>query len=222
MRFPLSVLVSLSLTTLAGATALAQPAAAQPEVAASAAPERNWGIGVHLGGLGLEPRNADGDELTEGTSDKIDLGAAGLQLRYRLHRRWELELAATHLAGELGDTGAERHSGALVLGVMFHINPDANWRWSGLFGIGGVHDEISVEKNGERVTTAEFAEGMVRLGIGLERRFDRWGIEAELYGVGFQRNDEKLDGPAYEGRDGGPVPAHSSGGEFLLLGNYYF
>jgi hypothetical protein len=105
---------------------------------------------------------------------------------------------------------------------MFHINPDDNWRWSGLLGIGGVHDEISVEKNGERVTTAEFEEGLVRLGVGLERRFDRWGIEAQLYGVGFQRNDDKLDGPAYEGRDGGPVPAHSSGGEFLLLGNYYF
>jgi hypothetical protein len=221
MRFPMSVLLSLSLTTLAGGAALAQPAA-QPEVAASAAPERNWGIGIHLGGLGLEPRNADGDELTEGTSDKIEMGAAGVQLRYRLHRRWELELAATHMAGELGDTGAERHSGSLVLGVMFHINPDSSWRWSGLFGIGGVHDEISVEKDGERVTTAEFAEGLVRLGIGLERRFDRWGIAAQLYGVGFQRNDEELDGPAYEGRPGGPVPAHSSGGEFLLIGNYYF
>lgn len=222
MRFPLSVLLSLPLTSLAAGAAIAQPAAAQPEVAASAPAERNWGIGVHLGGLGLEPRNADGDELTEGSSDKIELGAAGIQLRYKLHRRWELELAATHMAGELGDTGAERHSGSLVLGVMFHINPDADWQWSGLFGIGGAHDEISVEKNGERVTTAEFSEGLVRLGVGLERRFDRWGIAAQLYGIGFQRDDDKLDGPAYEGRDGGPVPARSSGGEFLLLGNYYF
>lgn len=222
MRSPLSVLVSLTLTSLVAGAAHAQPADAQPEVAASARAERNWGIGVHLGGLGLEPRNADGDELTEGTSDKIELGAAGIQLRYKLHRRWELELAATHMAGELGDTGAERSSGSLILGVMFHINPDADWQWSGLLGIGGAHDEISVEKNGERVTTAEFSEGLVRLGIGLERRFDRWGIAAQLYGIGLRRNDDELDGPAYEGRDGGPVPARSSGGELLLLGNYYF
>lgn len=223
MRFPLSV--SLSLTTLlaAGGTALAQPAAgAQPEVAAAAAPERNWAIGLHLGGLGLEPRNADGDELVEGDSDSIGLGAVGLQLRYRLHRRWELELAATHMEGELGDTGAMRHSGSLVLGVMFHINPGSSWLWSGLFGIGGAHDEITVEKNGEEVTTAEFSEGLVRLGIGLERRFDRFGVAAQLYGVGLRRNDDELDGPAYQGRDGGPVPARSSGGEFLLLGNFYF
>jgi len=222
MRFSLSVSLSLTSLLAAGGSAIAQPAAAQPEVAASARAERNWAIGVHLGGLGLEPRNADGDELIEGDSDAIEMGAAGIQLRYKLHRRWELELAATHMAGELGDTGAERHSGSLILGVMFHINPDADWQWSGLLGIGGVHDEISVEKNGERVTTAEFSEGLVRLGVGLERRFDRWGIAAQLYGVGFQRDDDKLDGPAYEGRDGGPVPTRSSGGEFLLLGNYYF
>lgn len=217
MRFSLSSwLAVISLLAAAG------PALAQPEVAASAARDQRWALGVHLGGVGLEPRNEEGDELTEGTSDKIEMGAAGLQLRYKLHRRWELELAATHMAGELGDTGAERHSGSLTLGVMFHINPDANWIWSGLFGLGGTHDEIVVDKAGEEVTTAEFSEGHARLGIGLERRFDRWGIAAQLYGIGFTRNDDELDGPAWEGRPGGPVPAHSSGGQFLLLGNWYF
>ncbi|MND00811.1 hypothetical protein D3C83_195520 [compost metagenome] len=49
-----------------------------------------------------------------------------------------------------------------------------------------------------------------------------FGIAAQLFGIGFERDNEKLDGPAYEGRDGGPVPARSSGGQFLLLGNYYF
>jgi hypothetical protein len=221
MRFTLSS--SLALTTLVAAAApvLAQPAAAQPEVAASARTQR-WALGVHLGGVGLEPRDEDGEELAEGDADAIEMGAVGLQLRYKLHRRWELELAATHMAGELADTGAERHSGSLTLGVMFHINPDDNWIWSGLFGIGGTHDEIMVEKDGEHVTTAEFSEGHARLGIGLERRFDRFGIAAQLYGIGFTRDDDKLDGPAYEGREGGPVPARSSGGQFLLLGNWYF
>ncbi len=222
MRFFLSLSLALAPLLAAAAPALAQPAAAQPEVAASAARDPRWALGVHLGGVGLEPRNEDGDELTEGDSDSIEMGAIGLQLRYKLHRRWELELAGTHMAGELGDTGAERHSGSLTLGVIFHINPDDNWIWSGLFGIGGTHDQIMVEKNGEHVTTAEFSEGHARLGVGLERRFDRFGVEAQLYGIGFTRDDDKLDGPAYEGREGGPVPAHSSGGEILLLGNWYY
>ena len=217
MRFSLSA--SLALTSLLAA---AGSALAQPEVATTSARDQRWALGVHLGGVGLEPTNEDGDELTEGTSDKIEMGAVGLQLRFKLHRRWELELAGTHMAGELGDTGAERHSGSLTLGVMFHINPDANWIWSALFGFGGTHDQIMVEKNGEHQTTAEFSEGHARLGIGLERRFDRFGIAAQLFGIGFERNDEELDGPAYEGREGGPVPARSSGGQFLLLGNWYF
>lgn len=221
MRFSLSSSLA-ALTTLLAAAAPALAQSAQPEVAAPAARDQRWGIGVHLGGVGLEPRNQDGDELVEGEADTIEMGAAGLQLRFKLHRRWELELAATHMAGEVGDTGAERHSGSLTLGVLFHINPDDNWIWSGLFGIGGTHDEIMVDKAGESVTTHEFNEGHVRLGIGLERRFDRFGIAAQLFGIGFERDDEKLDGPAYEGRDGGPVPARSSGGQFLLLGNYYF
>ena len=222
MRLSLSSSLA-ALTTLLAAAAPALAQSAQPQVTAPAARNQRWGLGVHLGGVGLEPLDEDGDELTEGTSDKIEMGAVGLQLRFKLHRRWELELAATHMAGEMsGDTGAERHSGSLTLGVLFHINPDDNWIWSGLFGLGGTHDEIMVDKNGEHVTTHEFSEGHVRLGVGLERRFDRFGIAAQLYGIGFERNDEELDGPAYEGRDGGPVPARSSGGEFLLLGNYYF
>ena len=216
MRFSLSL--SLALTSLLAAA----PALAQPEVETTSARDQRWALGVHLGGVGLEPTNEDGDELTEGSSDKIEMGAVGLQLRFKLHRRWELELAGTHMAGELGDTGAERHSGSLTLGVMFHINPDANWIWSALLGVGGTHDQIMVEKNGEQETTAEFSEGHARLGIGLERRFDRFGIAAQLYGIGFTRDDDKFDGPAYQGREGGPVPAHSSGGQFLLLGNWYF
>jgi len=53
MRFSLSVSLSLTSLLAAGGSAIAQPAAAQPEVAASARAERNWAIGVHLGGLGI-------------------------------------------------------------------------------------------------------------------------------------------------------------------------
>ena len=219
MRTSLSSVLALALLT--PAPAFAQPAAAAPAAVVVAEPERRWGIGVHLGGMGLEPTTEDGEEVVEGDADRTDLGAAGLQVRFRLHRRWELELSATHFAGELGDTGQLRSSGSLTLGGMFHFNPGSRWLWSGLLGIGGTHDTISVEKGDERVTTAEFSEGHVRLGVGLERRFDRIGIAAQLYGVAFERNDDELDGPAYEGRDG-PVPARSSGGLFLLVGNWYF
>ena len=62
---------------------------------------------------------------------------------------------------------------------------------------------------------------LLPVGVGVERRFDSVGIAAQLYGVGLERNDEELDGPAYVGREG-PVPERSSGGLFQIVGNYYF
>jgi hypothetical protein len=175
-----------------------------------------WGIGVHLGGMGVAP---EGDDTGE---RQTDLGLVGLQLRFRLHRRWELELDFSYMEGELPDLGeTRRSSGAVILGGMFHINPHSRWLWSVLFGVGGTRDRIWYEKQDERVTVAEFAGGLGRLGIGLERRFERWGLAAQLYGVGMSRDEEELDGPAYAGREG-PVPERSSGGLFQLVANYYF
>jgi hypothetical protein len=177
-----------------------------------------WGVGVHLGGMGVSPEQ-DG-EVDE--ASKVDLGLVGAQLRFRLHRRWELELDLTYMEGDLPGAGATRRStGAVILGGMFHINPDHRWLWSVLLGVGGTRDRVWYEKQGERVTQAEFAGGLARIGIGLERRFDRLGVAAQLFGVGLERNDDELDGPDYVDRDG-PVPQKSSGGLFQLVANYYF
>jgi len=228
--------LALALLPIAGATAHAQmtpapeyappppqyapPGAAPvPVVIHHSAPRfLRWGIGLHLGGVGVTSERDEDD----GDPGKTELGLVGLQLRFRLHRRWELELDLTHMEGELPGPGDTRRStGAVILGGMFHINPDSRWLWSVLAGIGGGKDRVWYEKSGERVTQAEFVEGIFRLGIGLERRFDRWGLAAQLYGVGMARDEEELDGPAYIGRDG-PVPEQSSGGLFQLVGNYYF
>ena len=234
MCYP-AVLSAVALSTLIGAPgpAAAQPGAPPPPPPAYAAPPpavvpvvivaapprvRRWGIGLHLGGMGVESDADQGDAEAQ----KTDLGLVGVQLRFRLHRRWELELDLSHMEGELdGPGGLTRSSGAVILGGMFHINPDDRWLWSVLMGIGGARDRVWYEKEGDRVTQAEFAEGLFRLGVGLERRFDRWGLAAQLYGVGLERDEEELDGPAYIGRDG-PVPEHSSGGLFQIVANYYF
>ncbi|HTE53702.1 MAG TPA: hypothetical protein VK698_22765 [Kofleriaceae bacterium] len=234
MCYP-AVLSAVALSTLIGAPgpAAAQPGAPPPPPPAYAAPPpavvpvvivaapprvRRWGIGLHLGGMGVESDADQGDAEAQ----KTDLGLVGVQLRFRLHRRWELELDLSHMEGELdGPGGLTRSSGAVILGGMFHINPDDRWLWSVLMGIGGARDRVWYEKEGDRVTQAEFAEGLFRLGVGLERRFDRWGLAAQLYGVGLERDEEELDGPAYIGRDG-PVPEHSSGGLLQIVANYYF
>src|SRR5689334_2843950 len=78
--------------------AAAQPSTAEPEpaVVAAPAPERNWGIGLHLGGMGIHPK---GDESEDAVTN---LGGGGVQVRYRLARRWDLEL-------DLSGYGEDRH-----------------------------------------------------------------------------------------------------------------
>lgn len=233
----LSTVVSIGLASLAAAPALAQPGAPPPTLTPApayivtpvpvapvpvvivVAPEPpRWGIGLHLGGMGVKSEA----DLDDDDAQKTDLGVIGVQLRFRLHRRWELELDLSHMEGELeGPGGLTRSSGAVVLGGMFHINPDSRWLWSILAGVGGTRDRVWFEKDGDRETQAELAGGLFRIGVGVERRFDSLGIAAQLYGVGLERNDEELDGPAYVGRDG-PVPERSSGGLFQIVGNYYF
>jgi hypothetical protein len=222
-----SLLIVAVLVGAAG-DAAAQPPGAPPRhepppgppaaVVQQAAPAFwRWSIGVHLGGLGVvSARDQDAEKETE-------MGLVGVQLRYRLHRRWELELDVSAMGGELpgpGDT--RRASGAVILGGMFHINPDSPWLCSVLFGVGAVRDVIWYEKaDGDFETQAEFVEGLGRIGFGVERRFDRLGVAAQLYGIGMARDEEELDGPDYIGRDG-PVPEESSGALFQLVASYYF
>lgn len=195
----------------------APPPGSPATVVQVAAPSfKRWSIGAHLGGMGVV--SARDEDAENGTG----MGLVGVQLRYRLHRRWELELDVSAMGGELpgpGDT--RRTSGAVILGGMFHINPDSSWLCSVLFGVGGVRDLIWYEKDGDHETQAEFVEGLGRIGFGVERRFDRLGVAAQLYGIGMARDDEELDGPDYIGRDG-PVPEESSGGLFQLVASYYF
>lgn len=199
--------------------AAAQPSAAEPAAVAAPAPERNWGIGLHLGGMGVHPEHDDSEEA------HTALGGGGVQVRYRLAPRWELEL---DLSGyeenrrENDGDGLRRTMGVVMLGAMFHINPHSDWKWSVLAGVGGAHDTLEAEnKAGERRRVAEFSNGVFRLGIGLEKRWERFGLAAQIYGIGMERDDDELDGPDYMDQDT-PIARKQSGGLFQIVGNYYF
>jgi hypothetical protein len=91
-----------------------------------------------------------------------------------------------------------------------------------LAGLGGAHDHLETEtKTGERRTAAEFSNGLFRLGIGLEKRWDRIGLAAQLYGIAMKRNDDELDGPDFIEQDT-PIARKQSGGLFQIAASYYF
>jgi hypothetical protein len=191
-----------------GATPIADPAPAQavaPELA------HKLGVGLRLGGLGLES-SADPER-------KVELGGGGLHLGYRFSARWEIELNLEGMSGELDD-GRFRETSMVTLGALLHLTPLRTWDWYLAAGLGAVRDNI---RSGGPDTDVmyEFAQGMFQLGGGVARRWDRVSVGAELRLIGMGRNDEELDGPQFAGKDG-PVPLESGGGQLSLTGTYFF
>lgn len=149
---------------------------------APAAPTRalpRWGLGLHLQSMTVaDPAAMEG----EGTN----YGGAGLQVRYRVSPRWQLELTAGHVTEQDVDEAVARHLDTAALSALYHLRPYARWD---LYLIGG----LGVTSDGDPDATDEAKEasrlGDVQLGVGVERRFGRIGIGAELRAV-FQAERE--------------------------------
>lgn len=212
--------LAFAATLVLPAVAAAQPGAAPPGAIPPVDPapqvytpelDHKLGIGLRLGGMGLES-SADPER-------KAELGGGGVHVSYRFTPRWSIELNIEGMSGELAD-GRTRQTSMVTLGALLHLTPLATWDWYLAGGLGAVHDNILVGGPDTDVMY-EFSEGMVQLGGGVARRWDRVSIGAELRLVGMSRSDEELDGPEFEGRDG-PVPLESGGGQFSLTGAYFF
>jgi hypothetical protein len=201
----LATLLALLLLLLPGS------AAAEPEPVPEAGPKR-WGIGFHLSGLGLSSESVP--------DESFELGGAGVQLRYRLAARWELELAVQRVRGEREGDGLERDLRLGTLGVAFHLTPRSRWDVSLTAGLGGGREDVSAPA-GKGMQPAAFAYAHAYLGVGLERRFDRWGLAGELRAIGLARDPDELDGPAFAGTDF-PVPEESGGAQLRLAATYFF
>jgi hypothetical protein len=173
-----------------------------------------WGIGFHLSGLGLASEAAP--------DESFELGGAGIQVRYRLAPRWEFELAVSRVRGERERDGLERDLRLGTLGVAFHLTPKSPWDVSLTAGFGGGREDVSAPAGkAMQPAAAAFAHAHAYVGVGLERRFRRWGLGGELRAVGLARDPDELDGPAFAGADV-PVPEESSGAQLRLAATYFF
>jgi hypothetical protein len=198
-----------------GACACAVPAA---PVAVVAAPELpRWGIGLHAASMSLAPES-DQEAQTE-------FGGGGFHVRYRVRPKWQLELSSAHFTERLEDgSDGDRHLSSVTLAALYHFNPYARWDWYVLAGIGGTGDasEDITDEQREASQMGHFA-----LGAGIERRFRRFGISAELRVIGMAPpEDDEDDAPGVPTAPAMTLPAAGeepmSGGQFSIAATYYF
>jgi hypothetical protein len=231
-------LASLTTLGLAGLAAAATPATADSNAPGSCACEvappaaatggqgwdgRKWGIGLRATSIAIHPENNPDAES--------EYAGGGLQLRWRLSPRWELEGTSEGLREQLGDgVEGDRQLHAATLAARYHLRPYGRWDWYALVGIGGTMEMID---DGDQPVALSRA-GHVHLGGGVERRFGRFGIAAELRAIGMgpsetidERPPEAV--PTDPRMPMGTVPTQeieepggSSGGQLTLAATYYF
>lgn len=205
------------------------PAPADPCTSAPSVMARRWAIGLSVGSLGVTPEGASQDTETR-------FRIAELAVRYRATRRLELELAMSGGREVLEhDVEGDLATGSVTLAMRYRFRPERRWSWWVMGGLGGSvvapHHSSAAEREG-----ATRPLGM--LGVGVERRFRRFALQAELRGIGLGPREDAMgvtDVPDRPTSDGGPAPvprlpagaattyAEELGGAMVTLGaSYYF
>jgi hypothetical protein len=181
---------------------------------------RRLSIGLGIGHMSLAPHNAP--------DMKTDFGLGSIAIRYLLGRHLEFEAS---FAG--GDAQTDNNQPANlsvaqgVLAARWRFSPQNRWNWWLMAGMGSLavypKDAGSDQRKAADQSTLQF-------GIGLERRWTRFAIQAELRAVGVKANDQTdtANPPPPEMYPNPPEPPAPTGtvgrkgGMFGVTANYYF
>lgn len=211
-----------------------QPAAAPCDAGcggcavAAAAPQsvmaRRWAIGLSVGSMGIAPESQP-DSTT-------DFAIGELSLRFRATPHLELELAVAGGREQTADhQDGDRDVSQAMLALRYRFRPEHAWNWFVTGGIGGGavtrHDATKQERD-------DAMQPAAMLGIGLERRFHSFALQAEARAVGFGERKHNNDGVALpmpvEPQVSSPMPVpvaatpseKRSGGSLTIGVSYYF
>ena len=169
-----------------------------------------WGVpaGADEWAVGVRAQAEKVASSDDGSDPGVDLGGAELLVRWRFWPHWGLEVALGSVRGS--GPGYDRRSDAIIVTGALHLTPGHPWDAYLFLGIGGATDHITAG-GGER----EFKETELRLGAGLEWRWEHVGLGAELAGIGMGRVDKDQAMPL------DPVPAKSGGVQLSVVLGYY-
>lgn len=139
-----------------------------------------WELGGHAVGMGLK---------AQGTPEPQGYGGVGLQARYRLRRRWGIELAGSVAHGELAD-GTRRDLVPLTGAVTFHLLPDSAFQLYGLAGAGLMSAYWS-DQDGETIGAS--TSPMAQAGVGAMLDLGRLRLFGDLRGVAIFRQPPPVE-----------------------------
>jgi hypothetical protein len=204
----------------------AAPAAAP----VSAVMAHRFAVSVGMAAIGL---------ATQSTPDAVTNFSGGtLGLRFRLTPGLELEGNMSGGREQLKAGGqGDLETTIADFGVRMHFRPESAWD---IYALGGVGAALVVSHSADSTTRSQASRRAGQLGVGLERRWEHFGLHAEvrMIVVAAADNNAVLQGAPPMTTGGAPQPgvptmppvstpiAGSSeamnGGMFTLGASYYF
>ena len=209
----------------------AQPAPAAPAVwhpVHESVMANRWAVGLSIGSLGLTPK----DEADPRT--RFGMGELSLRFRATLHLEIEASFGGGREQLEDGTQGA-RQVATGVLGLRYRFAPEQPWNWWVMGGLGSL---AVTYQNPTDQQTNNAMRPLGEFGIGLERRFRRFAISAELRALGVGQRKDQTDPmvtavptkgiaattmpPPPPGNTDTTAAGELQGGQLTIGGSFYF
>jgi hypothetical protein len=201
MRRALLLVVAMAGSAYAQAPGMVPPQAPPP---ASGVMDRRWAIAFALGLESVTPHHD--------TAQNASLGV--LQLSGRVRVRPDIELALTLGAG--GGENDTLTTGGLYFDFRYRFMAEQPWNVLALAGFG-----VATVAGKNAPDADHKGRGSLRIGAGIERRFDTWALEADLKLFGIGENSSVA--PVYPETQPYQVARYGlSGAVFDIGASFYF
>lgn len=186
------------------------PVPAAPQVVVAAPQVHRWSIAVGVGAMGLAPKHAP--------EAQADFSIAEIAIRYLAGTNFEIELGASGGRQQLEDgREGDLAMGSVMLAARYHFRPRQTWDWWLMGGLGGM--VVAPHRSSdEELDRAQRPAGV--LGIGIERRFNRFAIHAEARAIAAAETEaeREMTVPVYGDMQSGAY----SGGSISVGVSYAF
>ena len=165
-----------------------------------------FGIGVRFTSLGVRSQEVFGDKPT--------LLGGGVQMRFRNQGHWGFELALDALKTNIADGAYVRTSYPFTFSPMLYIfknRPENHFNIYATAGFGLMASDITLYQDSRQERNQQFWEVLGQAGGGLELRFTRLALFADVRAIGMLLDQGSEPGKFYDGVSSGPIAPQSIG-----------
>lgn len=164
------------------------------------------GMGARFSMLGISSQKVFGQDL--------NLYGGGIFMRFRSQGRFGFEMALDAMRSNIKDDAFLRTSYPFTVAPMLYLfqnRPENHFNIYAVAGFGLMADDVTLYKGTSRELKQQFWEVLGQAGGGVEVRFSKLALFADVRAIGMLLDDSSPAGIFYQNVDGGPIPASSAG-----------